>query len=219
MSVRSLWLILYATALFSPVVFGGPLTNDIIPVLNENGLSGWDEQRFNGKTAYEVVELEGEQVLQAVSHTSASGVYKRQTVNIKDYPYLNWRWRIENRINTHDEKVKSGDDYAARVYLLIDDGLLFWKRRALSYVWANQSIAGSVWDNAYAGESVRMFVLKSANDPTGVWLNEKRNVYEDLKLVFGEEITSVDAVAVMTDTDDSNSAALSYYADIFFSAE
>lgn len=157
--------------------------------------------------------------MQARSRSSASGIYKRQTVNLKDYPYLNWRWRIENRLNTANEAEKSGDDYAARVYLLIDGGLLFWNRRALSYVWANQSAAGTTWDNAYAGDSVRMFALKSAADPTGTWLYEKRNVYEDLKAEFGEEITSVDAVAVMTDTDDSESSALSYYADIFFSAQ
>ena len=114
---------------------------------------------------------------------------------------------------------KSGDDYAARVYLLIDGGLLFWNRRAISYVWANRSETGSVWDNAYAGDSVKMLALKSAKEPTRTWLHEKRNVYEDFKAVFGEEIATVDAVAVMTDTDDSNSTALTYYADIFFSAE
>lgn len=69
--------------------------------------------------------------------------------------------------------------------------------RAVSYVWANQSAAGSVWDNAYAGDSVKMFVLKSAEDPTVTWLHEKHNDYEDLKSVFGEEISSVHAVAVM----------------------
>lgn len=64
-----------------------------------------------------------------------------------------------------------------------------------------------------------MFALKSAEDPTGTWLREKRNVYENLKSVFGEEITSVHVAAVMTDTDDSNSTALTCYDDIFFSAE
>lgn len=64
-----------------------------------------------------------------------------------------------------------------------------------------------------------MSALKTAEDPTGTWLHGKRNVYEDLESVFGEEITSVHVVAVMTDTDDSNSTALSCYADIFFSAE
>ena len=52
-----------------------------------------------------------------------------------------------------------------------------------------------------------MFALKSAEDSTGTCLNEKRNVYENLKAVVGEDITSVDAVAVLTDTDDSNGAA------------
>lgn len=43
-----------------------------------------------------------------------------------------------------------------------------------------------------------MFVLKSAEDPTVTWLHEKHNDYEDLKSVFGEEISSIHAVAVMT---------------------
>ncbi|HDH15310.1 MAG TPA: DUF3047 domain-containing protein, partial [Gammaproteobacteria bacterium] len=56
-------------------------------------------------------------------------------------------------------------------------------------------------------------------DATKKWLTEKRNVYEDLKKVFGKEISTIDAVAVMTDTDDSGSKAKSYYSDIFFSVD
>jgi hypothetical protein len=213
-----LWM-LYAAVFFPSIIYANSPANATIPILDEKGLSGWEEERFKGKTSYKIVELGGDQVSEAVSRASASGIYKRQAVNIKDYPYLNWRWRIENKLDTGNEMEKSGDDYVARVYLLIDGGLRFWNSRAMSYVWANQSEAGSIWDNAYAGDSVIMFALKSAKDPTGTWLHEKRNVYEDLKTVFGEEIATVDAVAVMTDTDDSNSTALTYYADIFFSAE
>ena len=74
-------------------------------------------------------------------------------------------------------EVKSGDDYAARVYLLINGGCFSETSRAVSYVWSNQSGAGDAWDNAYAGDSVKMFALKTAEDPTGTWLHEKRNVY------------------------------------------
>ncbi len=186
---------------------------------NHHGLSGWEEKHFKGRTFYQVHELDHEKVLQAESQASASGLFKKVQIDLKKTPYLNWRWRIENRIYSGDETVKSGDDYAARVYLLIGGGVFFWKTRALSYVWANSSPRGKIWNNAYAGKSVKMMALRSADEPTKVWVTERRNVYEDLKRTFGEEISVVDAVAVMTDTDNSGSQVKAYYADIFFSAE
>ena len=63
-----------------------------------------------------------------------------------------------------------------------------------------------------------MIALRSANDETGVWHVEKRNVLDDLKRQFGQDIRYIDAVAVMTDTDNAQGRALSYYGDIFFSS-
>lgn len=183
------------------------------------GLAEWEEKGFKGSTSYQVVELDGMKVLQAVSLMSASGLYKTYHINLKETPYLNWRWRIENRIDSGDETTKSGDDYAARVYLIIDGGWRFWNTRALSYVWANAVVKGSTWNNAFAGKSVKMFALRSADDTTKKWYAEKRNVYEDLKRVFGEEISTIDAVAIMTDTDNSKSKARTYYTDIYFSVD
>lgn len=195
------------------------LVNQEVSNFSIKGLAAWDEKSFKGNTGYQVVELDGMKVLQAVSLASASGLYKKQQINLKQTPYLNWRWRIENRIDSGDESKKSGDDYAARVYLILDGGLLFWKTRALSYVWANAAVKGSTWNNAYAGKSVKMLALRSAGDETKKWFLEKRNVYEDLKEVFGEEISVIDAVAVMTDTDNSKSKAKAYYTDIYFSID
>lgn len=182
-------------------------------------LAEWQEKRFSGKTDYQLVRIEGEQVLQASSTDSASGLYKEASIDLKKTPYLNWRWRVENRIESGDEKQKAGDDYVARIYLVINHKYFFWKSLALSYVWANKSIKGEIWNNAFAGDSVKMFALRSAEEATDVWLSEKRNVYEDLKLAFGESISSIDAVAIMTDTDNSKSKAIAYYSDIYFSAK
>jgi hypothetical protein len=190
-----------------------------ISSFREVGLANWKEKSFKGNTSYKVLELDGEHVLQANSQRSASGIYKNITIKLQDYPYLNWRWRTENKIDTGDERSKQGDDYVARIYVVIDGGLLFWKSMALNYVWANHAAKNTVWNNAYAGESVKMFALRSSDDETGTWYTEKRNVYEDLKRIFGKEISSIDAVALMTDTDDSGTEARTYYAEIYFSAK
>jgi hypothetical protein len=51
------------------------------------------------------------------------------------------------------------------------------------------------------------------------WVTHKRNVWADLREQFGEHIVSVDAVALMTDTDNSGGHAQASYGDIWFSAE
>lgn len=190
-----------------------------ISAFAKEGMAGWEEKSFKGNTAYRVRMLNGEYALQADSRSSASGMYKKVSIDLNKTPYLNWRWRIENRIKKGDETTRKGDDYAARIYVVVDEGLLFWKSRALSYVWASQQDKGAVWNNAYAGKSVKMLALRSAADSTAQWYTEKRNVYADLKKVFGKEITEIDVLALMTDTDDSGSSTLSYYADIYFSAD
>ena len=188
----------------------------------DSGLTGWDNKVFSDTTSYQLIELNENNkktVLLAESRNSASAIVKKIRVDLKKYPYLNWRWKIRNRLSTKDEKVKSGDDYAARIYVVIDGGFLPWKTKAVNYVWANQAAKGSTWPNAFAGKNVIMLAIRNKNDKTETWYQEKRNVYDDLKQLFGNEIQFIDAVALMTDTDNSHGQASSYYGDIYFSSD
>lgn len=118
-----------------------------------------------------------------------------------------------------DEQEKSGDDDAARVYVMVSGGLAFWRTRAINYVWASTSPKGRIWPNAFAGDHAVMIALRSADDQTGVWHIEKRNILADLKQQFGEDIQYIDAVAIMADTDNAQGKATAYYGDIYFSKE
>jgi len=195
-----------------------PASNHLpIGAFSNSNLEKWNEKIFSESTSYSLVPLQDNIVVKAVSHASASGLFKKIEVDLGEYPYLNWSWRIENRLKPTDEKTKSGDDYAARVYVVVDGGLLFWKTRAVSYVWANKAEKYEVWPNAFAGKSVMMMALRNSKDKTSTWYHEKRNIYEDLKKIFGQEIKSVDVVAIMTDTDNGNGQVTAYYGDIYFS--
>jgi len=184
-----------------------------------NTMAGWESKVFDNETHYALAEVEGGIALKAVSGNSASGLFREISVDISKYPYLNWRWRIENRLSPMDETRKSGDDYAARIYLVIDGGFFFWKTKALNYVWSSRSKKDDQWPNAFAPDNTQMIAARTAKDPTGTWFEEKRNVYQALKQWLGEEVDSIDAVAIMTDTDNSDSRAGAYYGDIYFSAE
>ncbi|MCK5912801.1 MAG: DUF3047 domain-containing protein, partial [Desulfuromusa sp.] len=116
------------------------------------------------------------------------------------------------------ERTKEGDDYVARIYVVVKGGLLFWKTRAINYVWASSEKQGTIWPNAFAGKNAMLLAVRSSTDQQGIWYHEKRNVYEDLKAIFGEEIKTIHAVAIMTDSDNSKGLVRASYGDISFTA-
>jgi len=180
-------------------------------------LDGWEPKVFMGETRYLITRLDQIQVLRANSRASASGLLKNTRVDLREYPFLNWSWRIENRLGELDEQGKSGDDYAARIYVVVSRGWLFWKTKAINYVWANTSPKGHIWPNAFAGKNAMMMALRSAEDEIATWQFEKRNIAADFKELFGEEIQTIDAVALMTDTDNGKGEVTAFYGDIYFS--
>ena len=80
------------------------------------------------------------------------------------------------------------------------------------------SPTGKIWPNAYAGANgeMTMIALRSSADQKGKWYSEKRNVLADLKHQFGEDIRYIDAIAIMSDSDDSHGHVSAYYGDIYF---
>lgn len=188
----------------------------------------WQQKAFVGKTDYEVLQLQGKPALKAVSHRSASGLVLKKRIDLLDTPYLSWSWLIAHSLPELNERTKAGDDYAARIYVVIDGGLKIWATKSLSYVWSSSQPENQVWDNAYAGSNVKMVSVRGKGSKVGHWYDEKRNVYQDLISYFGDRGSDrdnikayryIDVVALMTDTDNSGTRAESYYGDIIFSAE
>ncbi|WAR46504.1 DUF3047 domain-containing protein [Methylomonas rapida] len=186
---------------------------------SRNSLAGWESKSFKHQTDYSLQDLDGTTVLRAVSDDAASGLYKEQRIDLEQTPYLNWSWRISKRLQGLNEQSKPGDDYAARVYVIVSGGLAFWRTRAVNYVWAGSTSKDTVWPNAFAGEHAMMLALRGPEAPLNAWLQEKRNVQADLKKLLGEDIRYIDAVALMSDTDNSGGQVLAYYGDIWFSKD
>lgn len=190
---------------------GGPL-----PPLVEPGHVGWDEKVFSGRTVY--TALPGQGLLLAESDAAASGLFREQRIDLLATPWLNWSWKVENVLQGVDERHKSGDDYPARIYVVVKGGLAFWKTRALSYVWASREPAGSTWPNAFTANAV-MIAVQSGPGLAGELVRERRNVREDWRRAFGQDIEALDAVAIMTDTDNSGQKARAWYGQPWFSSD
>jgi hypothetical protein len=76
----------------------------------------------------------------------------------------------------------------------------------------------STWPNAFTSNA-QMLAVRSGSLETGKIVVEKRNVREDLKKYMDLDTTQINAVAIMTDTDNGGGNAVAYYVDIYFSAQ
>jgi hypothetical protein len=191
----------------------------VVGNFSNNSLTDWQAKRFKNETHYQIQDVDGVLALHADSQAAGSGLFFEKHIDLEKTPYLNWRWRISQALTGLDEQSKAGDDFAARIYVVHNGGLSFWQTKALNYVWAGSSRKESVWPNAFAGDHAMMIAVRGPEAPLNVWQTEKRNVRSDLQKMFGEDIRYIDAVALMTDTDNSNRQASADYGDIWFSRD
>lgn len=132
----------------------------------------------------------------------------------------------------HPERERSGDDFAARVYVTFRydpkraDALTRAKyalakrlhgayppHGGLAYVWSSSEKTQASWPNPFT-ERVRMIALRSGTADAGAWHGEERNILADYRAAFGEDPPPLEGVALMTDTDQTGAAATAWYADV-----
>lgn len=206
------WILVAAALLilaFPPPVLSGDI---VVGSFSTGDLSGWTPKRFKGETSYTLVDDGGRAVLRAESRAAASGLVKEIRLDPRSVPVLRWSWKIERTLPSGDERTKAGDDYAARVYVVFPS-VLFWRTRAVNYIWANRLPVGESLPNAYTSNAV-MVAVESGDEKAGTWVHEERNIYEDFRALFGKEPPEIGAVAIMTDTDNTGGEAVAWYGDI-----
>lgn len=216
--IRSAWcLLLLGVGLVQVAAASQP------PAFSVTGLQGWSVETFMDRpqTHYQLVNDNGKQVLKASCDNSASGMIWKGTVNLLKTPYLHWRWKIAGLYPGIDELTKAGDDFPARIYVVTGSRWLPWTIKSLSYVWSSGSGHGAhgerYWPSPYTDQA-RMDALRVGAAGVGQWQQETRDVRADFKQVFGADVDSVGAVAVMTDCDDSHNHDQAWYGDLYFTA-
>ncbi len=183
-------------------------------------LDDWEEKSFKGSTRYRIrTDDDKGQVLHAQSNAAASAIGRRVQIDLTKTPYLNWHWIINNRLEGINEAARSGDDFAARVYVVKTAGVFGRNSKALNYVWSSNKPQGSVWSNPFKPKNSKMIAVRGIEHAPGQWASERRNIAEDFIRLYGTKVNLVDLVVIMTDTDNSGLSASASYGDIFFSSQ
>jgi hypothetical protein len=191
-------------------------------------------RKIERHTTYKLVKDNDTVVVKAVAEASASGLTREMKVNPKEYPIVQWRWKVSNILKKGDVHRKEGDDYPARIYITFEydpSKLSFFEKAkyetirllygqhpplaAINYIWESKAPVGTMIPNPYTNR-VMMFVVESGPSKLNQWVNEERNIFEDYKKAFGQEPPMISGIAVMTDTDNTGESATAYYGDIVF---
>lgn len=173
---------------------------------------GWKGKSFKGETRYFPAVASGIPCLRAEAAASASGLFYKLEYDAAAEPILAWSWRVDNIVAGSDAPTKAGDDYPARIYVVFPS-LLFWKTRALNYVWATGLPEGAAIPNSFTSNAM-MVAVESGPTHVGQWRSYRRNIYHDFRKYFGSEPPPVGAIAIMTDTDNTGEKASACYGAI-----
>lgn len=186
-----------------------------VGAFSAEGLHGWETKSFKGSTDYSLLRDDGRTVVKATSRGTASGMFKKVQLDPAHFRYLRWSWKVAGIVKNGDETAKTGDDYAARVYVVFP-GRFFWQTRAINYIWANRLAKDAALPNAFTPHAM-MLAVESGPGRAGQWLTEERDILADYRRLFGDEPREIGAIAIMTDTDNTGGEATAWYGDITLS--
>jgi hypothetical protein len=158
---------------------------------------------------------------------SSFGVKKVINVNIKGYPFLNWRWMVSKLPRGGDVRNTETDDQAIQIYIAFP---------ATGFpATLNTPVIGYIWDNEaprewtgrspqFGGGRLRYVVLRNRMDKLGEWTSEKRNIYQDYRKLFpdvknGEPTGTAQGISLYINSQHTRSTAESSIGDIYFSRQ
>ena len=207
--------------LISTLIVVGPSHANEIKIFDftKKELSELDVRKVRGadnNTIYTVGSNENGNFLKAVADNAASGLGKEVKIDLNKTPYINITWKIKKDLPGIKENTKKGHDFAARVFAVKKTGATPLSNRAINYVFSSNNEIGFNSPSPYTKKSIDN-VLASTKKNINEWVTVKANVKEDFKKFHDLDVSELDGLAIMSDTDNSKMKAIAYYQNIYFS--
>lgn len=203
----------------------------------------WKHIGYFGKSKNDIsLKKEGDQIIVHMkSINSISSLITYTHFKIEDYPVITWRWKVDRSVGMAIEERRDRNDCAARVRVIFgkDKGgeplnnplvkkvfdAVGFKMPAMEppgmkidYVWGNHIKKGTVIDYP-GGRYHKIVIVEKGNERAGTWIREKRNLLEDFRQFFGSEPPGIVAIAVLTDTDQTNEGVEARYSTVMMMSQ
>lgn len=195
---------------------------------------GWHAVHLPGKThtRYGAEAKAGRAAIGARSERSASLWRRKLNVQAGAVHEVTFSWWVQDLPSQASVADAAREDAAARVLFSFDGNAakLPMRTRAmfelaealtgerppyatLMYVWDATAPVGSVIVNPRS-DRIRKIVVDSGTTQLGRWRDHRRNLAQDFRLAFGEAPGNLTSMAVMADSDNTQSSARSWFGAI-----
>jgi hypothetical protein len=170
---------------------------------------GWKSRGGDGSDVYRV-KSNHETYLEANAVSSAVAIAKKFAYELNEYHYLKWQWRVVKLPQGGDERFKETGDSAASIYVIFEG---FVRPDTIKYVWSASLPLGTTTQSPYNSKT-KIVVLQNQHSPLGQWVTETVDVYADYQRLFEREPKQVQAIGLMSDSDNTGSVAIAHYKGI-----
>ena len=205
---------------FTLIITGDGLTNEVkVFDFTEKELSELNVKKVRGaknSTIYTIGNNENGSFLKAVANNAASGLGKEMQIDLNKTPFINITWKVEKDLAGIEENTKKGHDFAARVFAVKKTGATPLSNRAINYVFSSNNEIGFNSPSPYTKKSID-YVLASTKNNLSEWVTVKANVKEHFKKFHNLDVSTLDGLAIMSDTDNSKMESIAYFQNIYFS--
>jgi hypothetical protein len=196
----------------------------------------WVHKTFPGKspTRFEYQRLDGRDVVSVQAHGSVSMLRQAVRIAPEDLGAVRFSWKVPALIAQADLTLRDKDDAPVRIVLAFegDRSRLSGRNAALAelvltltgeempyatlmYVWCNKREAGTVIHNPRT-DRIRKICLESGPGRLNQWLDYERDIRADFQRAFGEAPGPLVGVALMTDSDNTQSSTRAWYGPVHF---
>jgi hypothetical protein len=210
----------FLTILFISLMISNSLMAEKITIFNftEDEFKTLQVKKVKGETTWRLGSNEKGNFIKAEAEGKGSGLGKEVKIDLSKTPFINITWKVEKDLSGINEKTKKGHDYAARVFVIKKTGSTMLSNRAINYVFSSNQNVDENWSSPYTKKSVD-YVLSTTKENLDTWVTVKANVKDHFKKFHDLDVVDLTGVAIMMDTDNSKLKAISYFQNIYFSAE
>lgn len=195
---------------------------------------GWRHLEFAAKTANEFVGHSDGRI-EVRSDASVSALYLPVSAEMANARCLAWSWRVDEAMPANDLRHRGTDDRALSVYVAYPfdaERASFWENltrvfvelrhgpdapgRAIAYTWGGLGDQGEIQPSPYMRSAGAIILLRPGDWTTGQWFEELVDMRADFEAVFEEPAVAPMQIALLADSDDTNSKVRASVRDLRF---
>jgi hypothetical protein len=188
-----------------------------IPVGTRGIPPGWQGHKWGSpKYDFTVVQDGAGRAMRLESDRDSSTISKELKVDVKQYPILEWKWKVVAIPARGHARKADTDDEAAQLYVTFPRFPTAVRSRTIGYIWDSTEAVGASFPSAKVG-TVHFIVVRSGSADLNRWITETRNVLEDFKKIYGEEPGEpAGAITLSINSQNTASRAESFFGEILF---